>query len=257
VDVVAVDWSGARSGASRHIWVARVHRGELVALDNGRSRGQVVEHLAALRQASPEGLAVGLDFAFSFPAWFLHQRGYGHVEALWEAAARDGEEWLQRCAPPFWGRPGKPRPELEAHYRATELQAAVAGIRAKSAFQIGGAGTVGTGSIRGMPHLLELRAHGFGIWPFHPPSAWTVTEIYPRLLTGPVRKSDPEQRRRHLAESPWSVDPAFERAMAGSEDAFDAAVSALAMAERSDELSGLPQACDELTLLEGAIWPPP
>ena len=55
-------------------------------------------------------------------------------------------------------------------------------------FQIGGAGAVGTGSIRGMPHLLTLADSGFTIWPFVSGGLPTVVEIYPRALTGPVNK---------------------------------------------------------------------
>src|SRR5712691_4647107 len=52
-------------------------------------------------------LAVGLDFAFSFPAWFLTDHGHKSVRELWAAAELHGEEWLKECAPPFWGRPGQ------------------------------------------------------------------------------------------------------------------------------------------------------
>ena len=38
-------------------------------------------------------------------------------------------------------------------------------VRPKSTFQIGGAGAVGTGSLRGMPHLLTLREAGCAVWP--------------------------------------------------------------------------------------------
>ena len=156
---------------------------------------------------------------------------------MWQLAAREGETWLSDCAPPFWGRPGRPRPSLPEHLRRAERSLSVGGISAKSTFQVGGAGAVGTGSIRGMPHLRQLREAGFSIWPFDPPSPWTVLEIYPRLCTGPVNKSNPEQRARYLEKSPWAIPERFAASMAGSEDAFDAAISALVMHEHLADLA--------------------
>jgi hypothetical protein len=200
---------------------------------------------------------VGLDFAFSFPAWFLRERACADVTALWRLVAVEGEHWLADCVPPFWGRPGRSRPELAEHFRRCELTASANGIAAKSVFQIGGAGAVGTGSIRGMPHLLRLREAGFGIWPFDPPSRWTVVEIYPRLLTGAVHKRNAERRSRYLDESPWSVNRRFASAIGDSEDAFDAAISALVMSQHADQLVSLARATDPVTLLEGEVWRPP
>lgn len=50
--------------------------------------------------------------------------------------------------------------------RTDRERPAVGGIRPTSGFQIGGAGAVGTGAVRGMPMLARLRAAGFAIWPF-------------------------------------------------------------------------------------------
>jgi hypothetical protein len=257
MEVVAVDWSGAVTGSATHIWLAHVVDGELVDLRNGRSRPEVVDDLIALRSCSPGGLVVGLDFSFSFPAWFLRAQSCATVGELWEAVERGGERWLAECASPFWGRPGRRRPELLAHLRRAEQSISVGGISPKSVFQIGGAGSVGTGSIRGIPHLRRLQAAGFSIWPFDPASLWVVLEVYPRLLTGPVRKSSREQRMLHLAEAAWSVAPAFAAAIIESEDAFDAAISALVMDHHLADLAALRQSADPLTLLEGDVWRPP
>jgi hypothetical protein len=256
VDVVAVDWSGAASGASTRIWLAHVVGGELVTLRNGRNRQEVTEDLVALRASSPDGLMVGLDFSFSLPAWFLQTNSFSTVDDLWRTAEDMGEQWLAECAPPFWGRPGCPRPSRSGQYRRAEQAILVGGISPKSTFQIGGAGAVGTGTIRGMPHLRQLRASGFGIWPFDPPSPWTVLEIYPRLLTGPVRKSDPEQRAQYLGAAPWSVAAPFAALMLRSDDAFDAAVSALVMHDHLDDLAALAPTADPVTRLEGDVWRP-
>src|SRR5207249_2347049 len=100
----------------------------------------------------------------------------------------------------------------------------------KSVFQIAGAGAVGTGSLRGMPALLDLRAAGFAIWPFDPPRLPMAVEIYPRWLTGRVNKSSPIARALYLATRFGEENRALLRTAASSEDAFDAAVSALRMA---------------------------
>jgi hypothetical protein len=257
VQVVAVDWSGAATGAARHIWLAHVRDGELVELRNGRSRAELVDAVVSRRAASPDGLIVGLDFSFSFPAWFVQARSCSTVDEVWQLVTTEGEQWLRDCAPPFWGRPGRPRPALAGHLRRAEEAIAVGGIRPKSIFQIGGAGSVGTGSIRGIPHLLRLRAAGFSIWPFDPVSPFMVFEMYPRLFTGPVHKSDPVQRARHWEGLPWPVAPSFATSIIESEDAFDAAISALALYDHRAELARLTRSTDPVTLLEGDVWCPP
>ncbi|MFD4251518.1 hypothetical protein ACFWQL_17435 [Amycolatopsis thermoflava] len=84
--VVAVDWSGRAGPAQRRvIWVAEVAGGELVRLENGRSREEVVDWL--IGTATPD-LVVGLDFAFSLPAWYLRERGLT-ARGLWAALAEE------------------------------------------------------------------------------------------------------------------------------------------------------------------------
>jgi hypothetical protein len=165
-------------------------------------------------------------------------------------------EWLRNCEDPFWGRPGRPRP---VHQGATHRACEMGG--AKSVFQIGGAGAVGTASLRGMPFLRALRADGWAIWPFDEPSERTIVEIYPRQLTGAVNKSDAWARARYLqarvaaatteaiARSPeFPDDESWINAVA-SEDAFDAAVSAMEMWQRRADLQPV------VPSIEGDIWP--
>src|SRR5712691_3135082 len=64
VRILAVDWSGARSGARRVIWVAEARAGTIVRLESGRDREEVTRFLLAEARRDPE-LVVGLDFAFS------------------------------------------------------------------------------------------------------------------------------------------------------------------------------------------------
>ncbi len=167
--VLAIDWSGAKTGARNKIWLCEVAGGEVLRLESGRSRAEIADHLIEAAERDPR-FVVGLDFAFSFPAGFLEKRAHKRVESVWEEAEMLGERWLAHCPnPPFWGKPGKKKPPLgDLLQRKTELAVgAQTRRRPMSVFQIGGAGAVGVGSIRGMPVLRRLRAAGFSIWPFH------------------------------------------------------------------------------------------
>lgn len=253
--VVAVDWSGRLRDARNHIWVAEAVDGRLVDLRSGVSRKEVIARLRWLKTRHRQ-LAVGLDFAFSFPAWWPRELHLTEAREVWRLALDAGEALLARCEPPFWGRPGKARPRQE-HYRATELRISrTFNAMPKSVFQIGGAGAVGTGSVRGMPFLLELQACGFSIWPFDAAAAHTVLEIYPRLLSGAVTKSSRVARQAYLEQRLGDQDPTLLERAAASEDAFDAAVSAIGMTEHADELQALQQTTDAQELLEGVIWWP-
>src|SRR6202012_1913196 len=102
-------------------------------------------------------------------------------------------EWLHRDGVDarFWGKAGAGRlgqrpagfcgDQMHRMMRQTDMDnkilplreggdaeraAKMKGITAKSPFQIGGSGSVGTGSLRAMPALLRLREAGFRVWPF-------------------------------------------------------------------------------------------
>lgn len=253
---LAIDWSGAARGARNKIWLAEVSGGQLTRLECGRTRRQITEHLAEEARRDPN-LIVGLDFAFSFPVSFLKERGLSDALALWDLATDQGEAWLKTCDPPFWGRPGCPRPSGGDQWRRTEgVVRDRTKAQPKSVFQVGGAGAVGTGSIRGMPVLADLARAGFSIWPFHGAKPPLVVEIYPRLLTGAVVKNDPVERATYLARDLPELSEEHVRLAASSEDAFDAAVSAVVMARHTAEILALPPARDETERLEGAIWFP-
>ena len=241
----AVDWSGRLRQSGRFIWTAVAACGELRSLRDGLDRAAVGDHLVELAAADPD-LVVGLDFAFSLPVWFLDRHGLADGMEVTETVA---EGWLRDCPPPFWGRYGRRcgvDPALR--HRATELQVAP---HAKSVFQVGGSGAVGTGSLRGFPLLRRLRAEGFAIWPFDPPRPPVALEVFPRLLTGRVVKSRLEARERYLRERGWPLRAAV------SEDAFDAAVSALVMDRHAGALASLPAVDDPTARREGRIWAPP
>ena len=254
--VLAVDWSGDAHLARDRIWLAEaVDPGRLVRLEAGRDRPELGAHLL---EAAQRDAAVGLDFGFAFPAWFTRSLAVSAAPDLWRLVAERGEQWLGECRPPFWGRAGRPRPTLaEPLLRRAELALPrTRGVAPKSVFQIGGAGSVGTGSVRGMPLLHHLHAHGARVWPFTDAGWPLVLEIYPRLLTGPVIKSNVAARRAYLAARYPGLDPDHARAATDSEDAFDAAVSALRMVEHAGDLRALPIEDDAQLRLEGRIWHP-
>jgi hypothetical protein len=253
VRVIAVDWSGKLKGSSEHIWLAEAHAGTLVSLENGRTREELVRHLIAIAERDPQ-IVVGLDFAFSFPRWWCETKGWNSARDIWTAMQNDGEHLLEQCESPFWGRPGRQNPHaIDQRYRRTEREAEGT---AKSVFQIGGAGAVGTGSIRGMRTLAVLAHNGFTVWRFAPVGWPRVVEIYPRALTGPVKKNRWAERHAFLTQRFAGQPPTLLERAAGSEDAFDAAVSALVMAQHEDELRMLVPTSDSDFAIEGQIWRP-
>jgi hypothetical protein len=243
---LAIDWSGREpaAGQRRHIYIASWCDGA-ITLENGYTRDEVCDLLLTQKASD---LVVGLDFAFSFPAWWVRELGCNSAPELWCRAASEGEQWLRECREPFWGRPGHPKPRRRDGMRQTDRQ-----LNCKSPFQVGGAGSVGTGSIRGMPMLARLSEAGFHIWPFHPAKLPLVFEIYPRFFTGAVNKSNQEARERYLGAPRFaSLQSKIRRTAASSEDAFDALCSVLGMVEQAEHLNQLPEGCP----LEGTIWHP-
>ena len=241
-------------------------------------------------------MAVGIDCCFSYPAWFLKEHRCKTVFDFWRAAASGkGEEWLHRDCPDdrFWGKAGSRRTgrrpdefcgdSLHRSFRLTDVDnkitpklslaeperaAKMLGITPKSPFQIGGSGTVGTGTLRAMPFLLQLRAAGFRTWPFEnaalsdPTPQPLLLEIYTRLLTGAVAKSNAAARKAYLAalrksDVAYAAIPRSVLAKAhASEDAFDALVCTIEMVRHRAELPRLRATEDPTLKLEGITWRP-
>jgi hypothetical protein len=259
--VVAIDWSGAKARGGRGaIALAEVTIDGVVRLDSDLDRGEAIR--AVLDLPVGDRSLVAFDFAFSLPKWYLEDRGFDDPARLWEDLASDGptgaEELIARCEPPFWGRPGKTRPhEPSLGFRKADREHG-----AKPVFQLGGAGSVGTGTLRGMPHLPRLRDAGWAIWPFDEPGKRVVVEMYPRNLyrlagIDSVRKSDPESRRAALGSVAGVQLSAVHRDLAvHSEHAFDALTAAVglwgAIGGRRVEFP-VP---DSLELVEGMIFQP-
>jgi hypothetical protein len=254
--VVAVDWSGRTKRASEHIWRAAVRDG-VVSVLSGLDREATV-HSIIEESGRCADLTVGLDFSFGYPEWFTRSLGCSSIGELWGRVAVEGEAWLASCDPPFWGRRGSRRPTDVEVLRTTERPDRFGGrLRPFSTFQIGGSGAVGVGSVRGMPYLTALRAAGFSIWPFDPPEHHRIIEIYPRLFSGPVVKSDGAERERYLTDLETS-GLEFPREMlaiaTSNEDAFDAFVSVVGMWRQRDDLRALRPIKDPTIAIEGAIY---
>ena len=314
--LVAIDWSGRvdAAGQRRHIWAGVWTRGvagakDTVRLEAGRTREEVAEWLVEMAAETP-GMVVSVDCCFSYPAWFLREHGCATVFEFWEKAAGGyAEQWLAReCVDVarderFWGKPHKrPAQFCGEGYRrmfrfadydnkiaqglegGDALRAAkMKGITPKSPFQIGGSGSVGTGSLRAMPFLLRLHGAGFRVWPFENaalggaahakgakgakvregrPVRPLLVEMYTRLMTGAVAKSNEGARAAYLKVRKKSdaVYAGISRGVyakaLGSEDAFDALVSTMEMVRYAGEFAGLKATKDAALLLEGLTWRP-
>ncbi len=290
--VIGIDWSGRidATGQRRHIfagvWTKLGRNNPTVQLENGRTRDEIADWLIELARETPR-MVVGFDFCFSYPAWFVRdEHGCGNAPAFWQRVVNEGhaERWLTRCEDKrFWGKPHKRPAEFSgdnlhrmlratdidhkiiAHIPEAERRARVKGITPKSVFQIGGSGSVGTASLRGFPTLLRLHEAGFCIWPFDKPQLNKrplVVEMYTRLNTGAVHKSNPDARAAYLLRK-RREDPAYAalsrsvlaKARVG-EDAFDALVSTMVMAERRSTFATLPKPRDPLHTIEGWTWSP-
>ena len=174
---------GSQCPTQRDLYRGRRSGDGVVPCTDGRTRDETIEFVLSL--AAP--VVVGFDFSFGFPAWVARCHGItSSGTSLWPLVAAEGERWLQERPAPFFGYANGDRPTGVELLRAAETQ-----VRAKSTFQVRGNGTVGTGSLRGMPYLLTLRKAGFAVWPFDPAGERTVVEIYPsalrRAYTGPTR----------------------------------------------------------------------
>ncbi len=304
--VIGIDWSGRvdASGQRRHIWAGVwtcTPAGRIkVALEAGRTRDEMGDWLLQLAAETPR-LVVGIDCCFSFPAWFLRELGCRTVFDFWKLVnSGKGEEWLRRhkVGSPeelardlrFWGHPHK-RPHFfsgegfRSMFRYAdwdnkiaqalengdpERAAKMKGITPKSPFQVGGSGSVGTGSLRAMPTLARLHEAGWRVWPFEdaalrpadPQPKPLLTEMYTRLMTGAVAKSNASARKQYLAQRRREdalfapVSRAVLKRAEGSEDAFDALVSTLEMVRHAASFSRLRATRNPEILLEGNTWRP-
>jgi hypothetical protein len=301
-----IDAAGQRRHIWAAIWT-RSKREITVQLEAGRTRDEITEWLIEMAREMPR-MVVSIDCCFSFPGWFLKEHGCADMFAFWgKANAGLAERWLtpQRTSPPgtpgparecgeiarderFWGKPHK-RPEQfcgEGYMRMfrfadydnkiaqalpggdAERAAKMRGITPKSPFQIGGSGSVGTGSLRAMTMLERLREAGFRVWPLESSAIDAkrpkplLVEMYTRLMTGAVAKSNAEARKRYLGARKRTdavyapVGRAVVKKAQASEDAFDALVSVMEMARDAEAFGKLKATRDAGLRREGLTWRP-
>jgi hypothetical protein len=266
-----VDWSGARSGETRKIWLAEVFDGQVVRLESGRTREEVTHELVrVVRESANTPTVIGLDFSFGFPAWYARAQGWNGAPDMWRAWTNERvERTLRDPEFPFWGRGAQRTRPATLHdqsdtrpLRATEREQAAHSSRPFSVFQLVGAGAVGPGTLRGMATLSALHEAGAAIWPFSHDTAHTnstVVEIWPRLYAPHVNKSNADARVAHVRTLSNATRDLtrFEHDVSKSDDAFDAVVGAIALADSFNPkslnllIADLPLAC-----VEGAIWRP-
>ena len=301
--VVAVDWSGDKGqGQRKKIWAGvwtrhaqgKINGGKVI-LEAGRTRQELAAWLIAMAAQTPR-MVVGIDCCFSYPAWFLRERGCADVFDFWRhVVSGHGERWLgvdcpdDERDPRFWGRPHKRPAEFcgdgyHTMMRRTDMEnkveqalaggdparaALMRGIQPKSPFQVGGSGSVGTGSLRAMEWLLKLHEAGFSVWPFEKSALAAkarpkplLVEMYTRLLTGPVKKANAAARTEYLKLKRQQdtlyagLTPTVLAKAEGSEDAFDALVCCIEMVRWQAEFARLRATLNPTTQLEGETWRP-
>ena len=265
---VAVDWSGRanESGQLANIWVAEAVRNDLIRLRSGLTRDEVTEWLVELVRAG-EPVIIGLDFAFSFPQWYLeHRQLGGGTRALGPSRTR-GRGVAERQYLSLLGPAG----QVQENPGMTCGDDPNSGKQTKtdrvfdqcpfSRFMEGEQSAQGPSAA--CRHSPRLRDAGAAIWPFNDanPGRATVVEIYPRLFYGMrLTNNGSVQGRNHranfLEERYPHLGQHWKDAMTGNDNAFDAGVSALAMSQHAGELCRLQGAAEPPYSVEGDIWPP-
>ena len=260
--IVVVDWSAAQTPrrGKDSIWIA-VASGDEVTTENPPTRRAAEARLSALiadARADGARLLIGADFAFGYPAGFARAlTGRAEALAVWDWLAARLEDDAQnrntrfalaadmnRALPglgPFWFRPAAlDLPDLPlkgsarhghgmAQTRATDARAP----GAQSVWKLGGAGSVGSQVLTGLPVLWRLRAAGgVAAWPLEDArdAPVVLAEVYPSLLRAEVARAQrpdevlDEAQVRVLAQ-------AFARLGDGIGALFDAADPAAPLAE--------------------------
>jgi hypothetical protein len=262
---VGVDWSGAADPrtAARAIWLAVAEGGRVVALETGRDRTETTERLSELVAEEPKTV-IGLDFCFSAPAWFLEAQGMRSAGELWRWAARHAARdprFVRGLPEPFWGPSVRPRPAAPGDpLRRTDRQLRIPGARPSSFFKVSGPGSVGAQALLGMPELLTLCDVGVTVWPLDVPPLPVAVEVFPRALAhllaaDAARRTGADFRAAVVARHPEAFGD-LAGVVAGNQDAFDAAVVAVALDRARDLVGQLIGTRAEQDLREGAILIP-
>lgn len=219
--IAIVDWSAAnrpRQGKDS-IWIGLSGAGGERHW-NPPTRHQARRDLASLIRATldkGQRLLIGADFAFGYPQGFAQAlTGRADPLAVWDwldTHLQDDERnrsnrfhvaaQANRAFPglgPFWFRPaaldlpdlpmkGRDRHGLTlSEFRESERRT----TGAQSVWKLGGAGSVGSQALTGIPHLNALRRQ-FGkavtVWPFQTEASPIVlAEVFPSLLAPAIAR---------------------------------------------------------------------
>lgn len=220
--VVVVDWSARAKPSpakpSKDAIFIAFARSDYTAISYQRTRGAAMRFLVGLIEAERRAgrrILLGFDFPFGYPLGFARVvAGSDDPLTLWGVLAglvRDGTdnannrfevaaELNRRCGAqgPFWGRPKgqdiaglsflkPPHTHPFAERRAVER----AIPRAKTCFQLMGAGSVGSQALLGIAHLQALRARygaALAVAPFEAPDRADIVlaEVYPGLIPAAI-----------------------------------------------------------------------
>ncbi|HSJ73987.1 MAG TPA: hypothetical protein VK904_06695, partial [Miltoncostaeaceae bacterium] len=76
-------------------------------MEDGRDRVEAVAAVGRALEAEPATI-VGLDFAFSWPRWYLDARALATVDDAWAHAAALAGRPARELPRPFWGAGVRP-----------------------------------------------------------------------------------------------------------------------------------------------------
>ncbi len=246
--IVIVDWSASsRPKLGRDsIWIAE-DDGRCVTVDNLATRATAAAWLDAVVAGSTgERLLIGVDFSLGYPEGTASSLGLqgSPWRAMWRLlaasitddecnrnnrfeVAADLNRRISAGAAPFWGcpprhtgawlRPTKPRDDVGhrlGEWRAVEHELYGVGRRPFSAWQLLGAGAVGSQSLVGIPVVERLRARHpkrVEVWPFTTglelpvlgAGAVVIAEVWPALVEVDPGVHDVRDARQVEAVASW------------------------------------------------------
>ena len=210
---IAVDWSANSSPKSGtdSIWIAWLSKTRNVQLFNPKTRMEALKLLKSCLKNSDGRVLVGFDFPFGYPKRFSDMLGYLNWLDLWsnfskfikdfkdnknnrfEAAGYLNSQFSANG--PFWGHPAPnngrygelpyKKPIGYGVYLPPEkriIEQAL--VKAKTVWQLNGAGCVGGQALLGIPVLYDLKQSlSSSIWPFEKKMSKVVfAEIYPSIF---------------------------------------------------------------------------
>ena len=218
---LVVDWSArndlsARKPSPNSIWFCFKHPGGEI-VENPRTRVAAYKRIRnLLLQHSEQRILVCMDFPYGYPAGLTQRLGVSNWSGIWHEwhsrisdddnnsnnrfrVAADLNRLISGTAGPFWGC----HPPSVSNDFLTTGKTSLAGLpeyrlcepkKAKSAWQLFGAGCVGSQSLMGIPYLYKLRFDeqleiDSCVWPFEtgmnsPADDKRIVhaEIYPSLF---------------------------------------------------------------------------